>query len=366
MTPLRDVGILGTGLWDGPEITNDSFPDVLRASRPVDPYKGLRSDDGSVTIAGLALRPERHPRTLRALDRGFRDPFRGTVTRRHFPTDLDVSDAETDAARRALESASLGVRDIDVLLVQSFLPDQVQPRNSALVAHKLGMRMGAAWEVDSICNSTVSQAQVAAALVATEQARNVLCVQSVAYSRVRDPGSSATYQEGDLASAFVVGRRSNASMTFAWRTDGALHAAIRLAWAPPSGARARHYWEPAPEKLRIVWNPELQPEVMREVADHARTLCDEVLTRAGVAIDDVDVFVTHQPMNWFGAFMEDVLGLRDGVLHSSFEAYANVNSASVTASLHDAVRAGRIRSGSRVLIFCPGAGYTYAAGVIQW
>ncbi len=365
-TTLRDIGILGTGLWSGPIVTNDAFPEVMRATRPIDPYKGRRSADGSVRIAGLELHPDRHARTIAALERGFDDPFRGTRRRRAIAPDVAMSSCEAEAARNALTAASLDVRDVDLLLVQSFLPDRMQPRNAALIADRIGMTRGAAWEVDSICNSSVSQLQVASSLIAAGQARHVLCTQSVAYSRVRDPGVSASFQEGDMASAFVVGPSKGAASTFAWNTDGSLHGAIRLDWDAPTGARPRQYWEQSQERIVIRWDDALQQRVMLQVEGKARALCDEVLTRANVRIEDIDAFVTHQPMNWFAAFMEDVLGLRDGVACTTFEEYANINSASVTATLHDALAQGRIMRGSRVLIFCPGAGYTYGAAVITW
>jgi 3-oxoacyl-[acyl-carrier-protein] synthase-3 len=366
MKPIRGIGILGTGLWDGPVIGNDAFPAVMREAPPIDPYKGRRDDDGTLHIAGLALHPDRHARTLAALEKGFRDPFRGTRRRRAIPDAMPMSDAEAEAARHALAAASLSADDIDVLLVQSFLPDRLQPRNAALVADKIGLRHGAAWEVDSICNSAVSQLQVAASLVASGQARHVLCTQSVAYSRVRDPGVSASFQEGDMASAFVVGSSSTSELQFAWQTDGSLHEAIRLDWDAPTGAAPRRYWEQPRERIVIRWRDDLQRQVMSQVEGKARALVNDVLARAGTRIDEIDCFVTHQPMNWFVAFMEDVLGLRDGVAVSTFEEYANINSASVTASLHHAVVQRGLRRGARVLIFCPGAGYTYGAAVVRW
>ena len=364
MSTLRGMGILGLGLWDGPIVTNDAFPDVIKSA--IDPYKGKRDDEGTIRIAGLELRASEYPRTIAAIEQGFADPFRGSLRRRIMPKDMLMSDAEAAAGRAALANAEVDPADVDIVLVQSFLPDQLQPRNAALVASKVGVKRGAAWEVDSICNSSISQLHVASSLIAAGQARHVLCTQSVAYSRVRDPGVSASFQEGDLASAFVVGPRDGANLTFAWETDGSLHAAIRLAWDAPTGAVSRRYWESAPEKLVIRWEDVLQQKVMAEVGTHARKVCEEALGRAEMKLDDVDVFVTHHPMNWFVAFMEDTLGLRDGVSISTFEDYASVNSACVPASLALGVKQDRIRPGSRVLIFCPGAGYTYGAVALRW
>ncbi len=365
MKTIADVGILGTGLWEGAPVGNDAFPEIIKQARTVDPFRGRRRDDGTVTIAGLELAPPRYARTIAAIERAFADPFRGTRRRRHFPAELRTSDAEVSAARGALEAAGLRADDVDALFVQSFLPDEIRPDNAALVAHKLGIGRAPAWSVDSICSSAVSQAQAAAAMIAAGQARHVLCVHSVAYSRLGDPAASGALQEGDMAAAFVVGPSPGSRMSFAWRTDGRLHAAIRLAWAAPDAAK-RRYWEPSRERLLIHWNEALQPEVMGELEHYATLVCAEALGRAGMRVEDLDLFVSHQPMSWYAAFLDDVLGLRDGVTCTSFEEYASINSASVTASLHEAGRAGRTRRGDRVLVFTPGAGYTYAAMALTW
>jgi 3-oxoacyl-[acyl-carrier-protein] synthase III len=364
---IEGIGILGLGLWDGPRTGNEFFgADYAERTQVKDPYKGRRAEDGSVHIAGMEFTPTRYARTLAAIERSFTDPFRGTRRRCYFPPDLAVSDAEVVAARQALAAAGLETGDVDAVLVQSFLPDQLQPKNDALVAHKLGIRHAPAWCVDSICNSPITQTNVAAALIHMGQARHVLCVQSAVYSRLTDPGTSSSVQEGDMASAFVVGRRPGAQMAFSWRTDGRLHGAIRLQWDDPTGAGPRRYWERSAERLLIRFNEQLQAQVMGEIERNAQIVCHEALEKAGLTIDEIDCFISHQPMSWYDAFITDALGLRDGVSFSTFEEYANVNSASITASLHDAVRAGRITPGARVLVFGPAAGYVFGAMAVRW
>jgi 3-oxoacyl-[acyl-carrier-protein] synthase-3 len=364
---FHDIGIIGTGLWEGPVVTNDLFGESVSSHLKVkDPYRGYRDEDGNSRIAGMKLTPERHPRTLAAVERSYRDPFRGTQRRRFFPPDLKVSDAETFAAQKAIADAGITAEDLDAVLVQSFLPDEIQPKNSALIAHNLGICNAPAWEVDSICNSTITHAAVGASLIISGFARRVLCVQSVAYSRVRDPGVSSSVQEGDMASAFVLGPSPGTKIACSFRTDGRLHGAIKLRWDEPTGVATRRWWEHSQERLLIRFNAELQAQVMSEIAENAWTACIAVLERMGIPLEELDIMIAHQPMSWNSAFMADVLGLADGVVFDTFEEYANINSAGITASIHEARRIGRIRKGSKVLLFGPSAGYTYAAMAIHW
>jgi 3-oxoacyl-[acyl-carrier-protein] synthase-3 len=363
---IRDIGVVGMGLWDGEVITNEVFPKAQSAVEVRDPYRGCRGDDGVVRVAGAELVPGKHDRTIAAVEYSFTDPFRGARRRRWFPADLPVSDAETEAATKALSDAGLTAKDVDALLVHSFLSDGLSPKNSPLVAHKLGITNGLALEVDSVCNSALSQMMFGSSLIATGQARNVLCVQSIAYSRLRDPNASTTFFEADMASAYVLGKVPGAEMSFSWRTAGHKHAAISLGWRRPTGALPTPYWEGPRERLLISFDRELQKHVNTDVAHYAQVTCSEALGRAEVELRDVDLFVSHQPMSWYTAYMEDSLGLRNGIAFSTFEEYANINSPSVVANLFEARRAGRLARGSRVLSYCPAAGYTYGAVALRW
>jgi 3-oxoacyl-[acyl-carrier-protein] synthase-3 len=364
---VRDIGIIGMGLWDGEVVTNDRFDQAHFASAPVkDPYRGCRGDDGTIRIAGMEFIPEKHPRTIAAIEKSFLDPFRGTRRRRFFPDEMKVSDAETDAARGALADAGIGPEDVDVLLVQSFLPDEIQPKNAPIIAHNLGITHAPAWEVDSVCNSALTQMTVGASLITSGFARHVLCVQSVAYSRVSDRSVSSSIQEGDMASAFVLGPSPGTVMASSWRTGGSLHAAIKLHWTAPGRARPRRWWERSHESFLIGFDAKLQEKVNGEIAAHALLTCEEALGRVEMRLGDVEVFISHQPMSWYRAFMEDVLALPDGVAFDTFEEYANVNSASLPSALYVARRSGVVGAGKRVLLYCPAAGYTYGAIALRW
>ena len=331
-----------------------------------DPYRGQRDDRGVVRIAGMEFTPERHARTIAAIEKSFLDPFRGTKRRRYLQAGMKVSDAETDAGRRAMQDAKVTASDIDAVLVQSFLSDELQPKNAPLVAYNLGIKKAASFEVDTICNSALSQMMVGAALIASGLAKHVLCVQSVAYSLVADAGSAAVIQEGDMAAAFVLGHSPGTEMHFSWRTDGRLHGAIKLEWGSSSGAGPRPYWAPSQEKLVIAFDPVLQAQVMAEIAENARVVCHEAMKRAEWTTDAIDIVIPHQPMSWFSAFPEDVLELRDGVIYDTFEEYASINSASISTSLYHARLAGKVKKGTKLLLFGPAAGYRFAAVSVRW
>lgn len=357
---FHDIGILGTGLWEGPVVENHKITVADGVHR--DPFKGQRGDDGLVRIAGLELHPQRHRRALAQIEQSYKDPYRGTVRRRICPRSVPPSEMEADAARRALADAGLQPGDVDAVLVQSFLSDHLQPKNASRLCALLGVHRALALNVDTLCNSAASQVLLGAALIQSRQARRVLCVQSTVFSCVADPGTSAAVQEADMASALLLGEVRGARLACSSHVEGRLHGAVRLDWAVPEGAAAgRRYYEPPVERMAILFDAGLKAEAMRDMAARAAPLCQEALARAELDIKGVGAFVCHQPLSWACALFADVLGLPDGVAIDVFPEYANIGSCSIAAGLHHARQAGRLGGGQALLLFAPAAGATYLA-----
>lgn len=358
---FHNIGILGTGLWEGPVVENHMITVADGVHR--DPFKGRRGDDGLVRIAGLELHPQRHRRALLQIEQSYRDPYRGTVRRRICPHAVLPSEMEADAAQRALADAGLQPGDVDAVLVQSFLSDYMQPKNASRVCSLLGVHHALAMNVDTLCNSAASQLLLGAALIQSRQARHVLCVQSTVFSFVTDPGTSAAVQEADMSSAFVLGPVRGARLACVSHVEGRLHGAVRMDWIVPEGAASgRRYCQPPAVQLGTVFDERLKAEAMQDMAARALPLCQEALERAELGgLEGVGVFVCHQPLSWACALFADLLGLPDGVALDVFPEYANIGSCSVPAGLHHARQAGRLGSGQTLLVFAPAGGATYLA-----
>jgi len=59
-------------------------------------------------------------------------------------------------------------------------------------------------------------------------------------------------------------------------------------------------------------------------------------------------------------------GLEPGQLFLNVERYGNTSAASVAIALDEAVAAGRVQRGDLVLLLVFGAGFTWAAAVLEW
>ena len=100
----------------------------------------------------------------------------------------------------------------------------------------------------------------------------------------------------------------------------------------------------------------------RQMADSAVA----ALRNAGLSVDDVDQFVFHQANLRIIKSVEKQLKIPEEKVFVNIEKYGNTSAASVPMALVEAVAAGRIQPGDRVLMVAFGAGYTAGAAVVEW
>ena len=92
----------------------------------------------------------------------------------------------------------------------------------------------------------------------------------------------------------------------------------------------------------------------------------EALEANKMGVDDVDLFIPHQAnVRIVNAVMER-LGLRKDRAFLNIDRYGNTSAASIPLALDEAVRAGRISPGSRILMVAFGSGLTWASAVVKW
>jgi 3-oxoacyl-[acyl-carrier-protein] synthase-3 len=90
------------------------------------------------------------------------------------------------------------------------------------------------------------------------------------------------------------------------------------------------------------------------------------LRDAGLTVDDVDQFVFHQANLRIINSVQKQLGIPAEKTYVNIEKYGNTSAASVPMALVEAVAAGRIKPGDRVLMVAFGAGYTAGAALLEW
>jgi 3-oxoacyl-[acyl-carrier-protein] synthase-3 len=93
---------------------------------------------------------------------------------------------------------------------------------------------------------------------------------------------------------------------------------------------------------------------------------EHVLERAGLSIEDVDVYVPHQANVRIIDHAVAKLGIPEDRVVVNVDRYGNTSSASIPLALADAIAEGLVHKGDTVLMTGMGAGLTWGSAVMNW
>src|SRR6202140_2604416 len=116
-----------------------------------------------------------------------------------------TSDLAFHAASRALERAGMSGSDLDLIVLATATPDETFPSTAVKVQARLGMKRGAAFDVQAVGSGFIFALAVADNALRLGQARTALVIGAETFSRIldwQDRGTCVLF--GDGAGAMVL------------------------------------------------------------------------------------------------------------------------------------------------------------------
>jgi 3-oxoacyl-[acyl-carrier-protein] synthase III len=288
----------------------------------------------------------------------------GIRERRIAADDETTTTLSVHASRDALAVAGLDPLELDLVIVGTCSPDYPLPATSVLVARELGATRAAGFDLQAACSGFVYALATASGFVRSGMYRNVLVVGVEILSRFidwTDRNTCVLFGDGAGAVLMQASDRPGGMLGFDLYSDATGAEMIIV----PGGGSA----EPASPRTLEEKKHYIRMEG-REVYRYAtRQLAESALAavrQAGLSIDDIDQFVFHQANLRIIESVAKQLGMPPEKAYINIEKYGNTSAASVPMALAEAVAAGRIKPGDRLLMVAFGAGYTAGAAVVEW
>jgi 3-oxoacyl-[acyl-carrier-protein] synthase-3 len=120
------------------------------------------------------------------------------------------------------------------------------------------------------------------------------------------------------------------------------------------------------EKLQNQYIYQNGREVYQFVVRMLPQILEEVTTRAGIAIDDLDYIILHQANKRILEYVIEKYKLPPEKVPINIEKYGNMSSATVPVILHELNAAGKIKRGDLIALAGFGSGLAYGATVVKW
>jgi len=273
-----------------------------------------------------------------------------------------ASDGETtgslalEAARNALDSAGVGARDIDLIVLATATPDQTFPSTATKVQAALGIDDCIAFDVHAVCTGFLYALTVADTMLRAGNARNALVIGAETFSRILDWQDRATcVLFGDGAGALVLRAEEGDRGILATKlhADGRHNDLLFVDGGPSTTGTVG--------KLRMKGR-----EVFRHAVINLAAVMNEVLEGAGLTAADVDWVVPHQANARILDATAKRLGLPPEKVVVTVDRHANTSAASVPLAFDTAIRDGRIKRGDVVVLEAMGGGFTWGAAALRY
>ena len=285
---------------------------------------------------------------------------RSGIERRHFVSpEQATSDLSIEAGRRALDHAGIAPEDVDLVIVATSSPDYLTPPVSSQVQHGLGCVNAGAFTMMVGCTGFVYGIVTADQFIQTGAYETVVVVGAEVISKNLDMTDRTTcVLFGDGAGAVVLQASDKPCgvRSFELGSDGSQAEALI---APCPGTRnpvSQYAIDHRTHYLRMDGRA-----VFKFATRTMGESLERVMEKAGVSIDDIDLFIPHQANARIIEYAAKQFNLPPEKVVMNVADYGNTSAATIPIALSEALSAGRAEPGGTLAMVGFGAGLTWAA-----
>jgi 3-oxoacyl-[acyl-carrier-protein] synthase III len=289
---------------------------------------------------------------------------RSGIRQRRFATPEEtVQVMGVAASRMALERSGVAAEQIDCVIVATISHLLQTPAVATAIAHEIGTQQAAAFDISAACAGFCHGIALASDLVRAGSASHVLVVGVERLSDITDLDDRGTaFIFADGAGAAVVGPSNTPAIgPVVWGSDGEQFDLIRQRedWRDVVGTTT------APGSGVMPHLTMQGSAVFRWASFTMAKMAQQAIDRAGITIDDLDVFVPHQANMRIIDAMARSMKLPERVrIARDVAEQGNTSAASVPMALARMIEEGEARSGDLALLIAFGAGLAYAGQVV--
>ena len=284
------------------------------------------------------------------------------VYKRHIAADDECSsDMAVKAAQRLFQDYEVDPASIDYLLFCTQTPDYPLPTTACLLQDRLGLRTNiGAIDFNLGCSGYVYGLSLADGLIRTGEINRCLLITSETYSKLIDPKDrSLRTIFGDGAAATLIEPVDEPSISyFEFGTDGT---GADTLIACKGGFR--NFEQAIKPRHRHRWKSELYmdgPSLISFTVAAVPGVIDQILCRAKLSLDDVDLFLMHQATLKLLTLLQKRINIEDGRMPVFLENVGNTVSATLPILIQHLRQSNKLTPKMKNLMLGFGVGWSWA------
>lgn len=275
------------------------------------------------------------------------------------------SDLAFHAAEKLFANGVCTRDEIDFILFCTQSPDYLLPTTACLLQDRLKLRTRiGALDFNLGCSGYIYGLGMAQGLIETGQAKRVLLLTGETYSKFlseSDFGVRSIF--GDAGSATLlkaVDSQEPMMGPYVYGTDG--RGAENLILKRHS-IRSAEEAVPSDDQDALYMNG---PEIFSFAIESVPQAVNELLQRAQLKRDEIDLYVFHQANEYILGRLQTKLAIPKERFVIAMRDYGNTVSATIPIALQAALAQGQLRPGMRVMLVGFGVGYSWGACLIRY
>jgi 3-oxoacyl-[acyl-carrier-protein] synthase-3 len=283
--------------------------------------------------------------------------------------DVGTSDLALNAAKIALKRADWKPEELDLIVFATMTPDVCVPGSGAFLQDKLGAKGVPALDIRQQCTGFIHGLEVCDAYIQSGKAKKVLLVGAELQSRYIE----LTTENRDTAIIFADGAgatciealdtKDNVGVIASiLHTDGKYTGALRF------GLPAKKSGQPI--NKTIVENQEHFPymdgtKVFKLAVTRLPKLAEELLQKANMNIEDIDMFIPHQANLRINEAFREKMKIPENKMYNNIHEYGNTTAATIPIAFDELLEKKLAKSGDTIMFFGLGAGITWGGVVYK-
>jgi 3-oxoacyl-[acyl-carrier-protein] synthase-3 len=271
-----------------------------------------------------------------------------------------TSDIAEQAARAAMADASVESGDIDLIVLATATPDNTFPATATRVQSALGVRRGAAFDVQAVCAGYVYALAMADNMIRLGQADTAIVIGAEVFSRIldwEDRGTCVLFGDGGGATVLRASDEAGSNqdrgiLSTHLYSDGEYYDMLYVDGGPSTTGTAGHLRMEGKEVFRHA------VQRMSEVVEHA-------VRENGLAIEDVDWLIPHQANKRIMDSIAKKLALPMEKIIVTVDKQANTSAATIPLALAQASADGRLKPNDLVALSALGGGFAWGSALVR-
>lgn len=285
---------------------------------------------------------------------------RSGIRARHI-SHVSTAELATVAAKHAIACAGIEASELDLVLVATCTPSTLVANTASEVQQALGATNAAACDANAACSGFLYALQMASSQIQAGMIKKAVVVAAERMTwYVNWARRDSAVLFGDGAGAVVLEASDSPVGLLASKTgcDSSDRSILHI---QNFGTNINKYNAVGASDILFEGR-----EIFKRAVKGMSLACDDVMTQAGIKLDDIDVLIPHQANLRIIQAIQQRLNVPDEKVMVNIDKYANTSAATIAIALCEAVENDLIKPHANIMSAAFGAGLTWAASYIKW